>query len=197
MFIRLLAFSTLVGGLAISVSTHAQVVPEVLFFGKLEQLELVPKGRKACPVEQSTENRVVISNSCGCGIANFQVLEASFPSQLRRYSAEYSIGEWCQTGINLFRGARFLVFKLPNSWGNRWIETLNPLSQSDDPFDHQILVSDLDYFFHVSGLDPDRIELEVESISDCSESETGADCPMSDVTSVGDFLHAIEREFGG
>lgn len=152
-----------------------QPPPEVLFMGKLEKLELIPRGESGCPEPKGREGQVVFSNSCGCGSARFSVEAAVVPKRLRKHTVDYSIGEWCEPGIHLFGGARFLVYKASNK-PYRWVEAVET-SRGNQGFHRD----QLDPFFHDFGIDEKEVRFGPETAALCGEQEGEVECVQEPV----------------
>ena len=169
------AFITALALLLPIAAISQQSVPEALFMGKLEKVELIPRGRPGCPEPRGREGRVVISNSCGCGSARFRVEVTAVPERLRRYTVDYSIGEWCEPNIHLFSGARFLVYKAPNR-PYRWIEAVET-NRGNQGFHRD----QLDLFLYDFGIDEKEIVFGPETAGLCEEREGEVECTQEPV----------------
>lgn len=159
-----------------------KLVPEVLFIGNLEKLELIPRGRPGCPEPRGREGQVLVSNSCGCGSAKFRNEVPVVPKRGRRYTVNYDIGEGCEANIRLFSGARFLVHKTPNI-PYRWIEAVETSGGN-----HGFFRDQLDLLLYDFGIESNEIDFGSETAGWCEEGEEDLECTQEPVVLIGDLV---------
>ena len=176
--------------LLLPLHSHAEVEFEVLFMGNLEKLVLTPRGRAGCPEPVAPDGRITISNHCGCGSATFSISQAVFPLEMERYLLNYRIGEWCQPDINLFQGAKFLVFKA-QGMPYRWVEAIETEDGNLGFYSEQ-----LDLLFYDLELAPGNLDFGPETVVLCENLEKPGSCenePIVLATELLEFLHITRR----
>jgi len=176
--------------LLLPLQSHAEVAIEVAFLGILEKLVLIPRDRNGCPEPIAQEGRITISNHCGCGSATFSVSQTVVPLEIEEYQLNYRIGEWCQPNINLFQGAKFLVFKA-EGMPHRWIEAIETVDGYPGFYSEQ-----LGPLFYDFEFDPENLDFGPETVELCEDPEEASSCsakPIVLVTELLEFLHITRR----
>jgi len=176
--------------LLLPLQSHAEVAIEVAFLGNLEELVLIPRGRLGCPEPVAPNGRITISNHCGCGKATFSISNAVIPPEMEQYQFNYRIGEWCELNINLFQGAKFLVFKAAGM-PHRWIEAVETEDGNLGFYSEQ-----LGPLFYDFEIDPENLNFGPETVELCEDPEEASSCsaePVVLATELLEFLHITRR----
>jgi hypothetical protein len=164
-----------------------QLKPELLFFGKLEHLELIPLGRVGCPdPSKTTEHFVVVTNACGCGIASFSVDIPVVPSNLSDLKVQYGIGEWCRSRISLSNRSRFLVYQAPNQREASWVEALDT-----ETGELGFIKQELEYLAYELHLNLKELEFGPERTDSCMSPNYEPECSHLPVILVQDLIERL------